>query len=147
MRTRHAAALLGCLLAFGGCILPARSYGAYEEKAATTAHAVLSAVGVARYAVKMSEENTAFAAFVTTMLDEAEDDASSASSTFDSIQPPDERSQQLSASLEGIVEPAVKAITELRIAARGGHTGEFGEQKASLAKATEDLDVFLKDHT
>ena len=146
-RMRGRAFLVACaLVACAGCVLPARSFGAFEEKAAKTAETVASAVQNANLAVSLAINRKAFSPYITTLLDESEDDASSAQSTFGSIQPPDDRSLALSETLEAIVEPAVNTLTRLRIAARAGRFDEMPSARASLAHAAEQLDGFLKAH-
>ena len=138
-----AAALLTC----AACVLPARSFGAYEEKAATTAEAVASAVQNANLAVSLAEQRKAYAPYITTLLNESEDDASSAQSTLGSIQPPDDESMALFSKLDPVLEEAVKAITDLRIAARGGRMDDLARGRGPLRDAAAKLDAFLKEHT
>jgi hypothetical protein len=145
MRIRPVVAA-ACLLLFASCVLPARSFGAYEEKAATTADAVLSAVENARLAIKAAREDRAFAPYVTTLLDEAEQDASGAQGTFGSIQPPDDMSAALSDRLGPLLEHAVKAIGDLREAARGGRMADLARGETPLARASKDLGAFLEAH-
>jgi hypothetical protein len=145
MRTRAivaAVALLGC----ASCVLPARSYGAYEEKAATTAEAVASAVQNANLAISLAVRRNAFAPYITTLLDESENDASSAQETLGSIQPPDDRSLSLFGELDPVLDGAVKALSDLRIAARRGRLEDLPRGRVPLRDAATKLDAFLKEH-
>ena len=145
MRTRLLTATTA-LLVCAACILPARSFGAFEEKAAATAEAVVSAVQNANLAIALAEQRKAFSPYITTLLDESEDDASSARSTFGSIQPPDDRSIALAETLDAIVEPAVDTLSELRVAARRGRLHELPRARSALAVAAAKLDGFLTTH-
>jgi hypothetical protein len=135
-----AAALSAC----SACVLPARSFGAYEEKAVTTAEAVASAVQNANLAVSLAAQRRAFAPYITTLLDESENDASSAQSTFGSIQPPDDHAIALFGELDPILEDAVHTISALRIAARGGRLDVLPRGRGALRGAATKLDAFLK---
>ena len=135
------------LLSTGACILPARSFGAYEEKAATTAEAVLSAVEEARLVIRLSAERKGFAAYMTTLIDEAEDDASSAQSTFESIQPPDDSSRALADALAPFLDAAVGAIEDMRVAARSGRLHELPRAHSTLHYASSGLKRFLEEHS
>jgi hypothetical protein len=138
--------LVACLLCMSACVLPARSYGAYEEKAANTAEAVLSAVGNAGLAVKASEGSKAYAPYITTLLDESEADASGAAETLTSIQPPDDASLSLFDDLEPTLADATSTLTDLRIAARTGRIGELGRIARPLDDVTQALNAFLDEH-
>jgi hypothetical protein len=145
MRGRVALAA-SALVACAGCILPARSFGAYEEKAAATAETVASAVQNANLAVSLADKRDAFTPYITTLLQESEDDASSAQSTFESIQPPDDASIELADALGTILDGAVDTLGELRVAARRGRFDELPGARPALADAATRLDAFLKAH-
>ncbi len=138
--------MTACALLCTSCVLPARSFGAYEEKAATTAESVLSAVETTRLALKAALEDKALGAYTTIMFDEAEEAASGATSTLISIQPPDDRSRRLLDEIEPVLNDAVDAITALRVAARGGESDEFRMWLEPLAKASADLNEFVDSH-
>jgi hypothetical protein len=135
-----------CFLGLAGCVLPARSYGAFEEKAATTAQAAISAIETAQLAIRVAQEHRAFAASIAVTLDEAENDASSAQSTLGSIQPPDNRSRAVSDELDSILDPAIKVLTDLRIDARADRLDELARGEAPLHAATDKLTAFLEAH-
>jgi hypothetical protein len=136
------AALLGC----SACVLPARSFGAYEEKAATTAEAVVSAVQNANLAISLAVQEKAFSPYITTLFVESEQDASSAQSTLGSIQPPDDRGIALFHALDATLDEAVGTLEALRISARRGRFDELPRARTALRDATAKLDEFLKAH-
>ena len=146
MRVRTSV-LLCALTLCTSCVLPARSAGAYEEKAATTARAVLSAVEDSRLAISAALRERAFAPSLTVMFGENEGDASSAIDTLGSIQPPDDESQQLFDELDGIVQPAVDALRDLRILARGGKLALVHGDEAALEVASDHLNAFIEAHS
>src|SRR2546430_1498099 len=91
-------------LGLSGCVAPARTYTAYEGQAADTAGTVRSAVESARLAASVAGRNDAFAPYLSVILGEAEGDASSARGLFDSIQPPDPRSDRMRATLDRLMD-------------------------------------------
>src|SRR4051794_32290076 len=98
---------------------PARSYPRYEEKAAATADAALSAVRTATLVVDGAVSGDLFGPYPSVMLSEAEAAATGAQSTFSSIQPPAGRaSEQLRRTTDDLLQRAVDELTDLRIEAR-----------------------------
>jgi len=135
------------MLAFGSaCVAPARSYGAYEGKAASTAEDALSAVETARLAVTASAEHKVFAPYLSIVLSESEDAASSVQGTFDSVQPPDSRSDKLRSDLDDRLQPAVSVLADLRIAVRRGKIAELLSKLGDLSKAADSLREFHEAH-
>jgi hypothetical protein len=134
------------LISCAGCVLPARSFGAYEEKSATTAEAVLSAVETARYALQISAQDRATGAYVTVLLDESESGADGAASTLASIQPPDADSRELYDEIEPTLDRAVSVLTDLRVAARGGRLADLPGGESVLGEIADDLNAFVDAH-
>jgi hypothetical protein len=139
MRRRFATAAL--LVTLAGCVGPARTFHAFEEKAARTAEAAGSAVETALLAAGAAHEARAFGPYLSVMLSEAEKDASSAQATFDSIQPPNTASDELRAQLDELLAKAVGILSELRIKARRGELAAL----AAVAAPLEDLGRRLAD--
>jgi len=139
--------LVAATVVFGsGCVSPARSYGAYENKAETTASDALSAVETARLAVVAASKRQAFAPFLSVVLGEAEDKASSVQATFDSLQPPDERSDKLRSELDDALQSAVSLLADLRIAVRGGRLEVLPGKLGDLTSAAGALRTFQEAH-
>jgi hypothetical protein len=126
-----------------GCVQPvgpARTFGAYQDKAKDTAETVLSSIETDRLAVQVAGDGNAFPPYLSVLTSNAEEDASNAQSTFESIQPPDERADRLRARLGRLLTRATNALAEVRIAARRADFGElarFGEQLERLARQVE----------
>jgi hypothetical protein len=133
-------ALVALALALTACVAPASSFAAYEEDAVNTTETVLSAVETARLTVRISD-GKAFPPTVTILFEEAEDDAAGAQSTFDSVQPPDERSDRLREDLDRLLSEAVTTLADLRIAARRSEL----ETLPSIAEPLESLSTRLED--
>src|SRR4051794_40330694 len=117
-RVRVVAPAVAVLVALtAGCVQPlgpARTYNDYAHKAKTTAESVISALGVANLAAQAAKRDRALPPYLSVLLEEAEDDASGAESTFSKIQPPDERSDKLRDDLSPIVGDAVDTLSAMR---------------------------------
>jgi hypothetical protein len=137
---------LAILLLLGACTGPVRSVNVYESKAGETAEAVASAVETAGLAVDAAREHKAHGRYLTQVLVEAEEDAGSAQGTFDGIQPPDQRADELRDRLDELLTEATGTLAELRIAARRGELAELPELAAPLTKLADQLHAFAEEH-
>jgi hypothetical protein len=137
---------LAILLLLGACTGPVRSTNVYESKAGATAETVASAVETARLAVDAGSQDKAFGRYLTQVLAEAEQDADVAQGTFDAIQPPDGRADELRGHLDELLGQASDTLAELRIAARRGHTAELAAPGAPLAELAGKLHAFAEAH-
>ena len=139
------------VLAFvaAGCIKtvsPARTFDAYEHKAKDTAESVLSSVQTARLGARVGTDCDAFGPYVSVLLSNAEDSASHAHSTFDSVQPPDARSDRVRARLGRLLNRADDHLSQLRIAARRGELDALARVARPLTPLARDLEQFVARH-
>jgi hypothetical protein len=134
------------LLLVGACTGPVRSSEVYESKAGQTAATAASAVQTAALAVDAAKGDKAFGRYLTQLLVEAEEDAGSAQGTFDGIQPPDQRADQLRSRLDDLLTQATGTLAELRVAARRGRFAELPELAKPLPGVAAKLDDFAKAH-
>jgi len=134
------------LLLVGACTGPVRSSEVYESKAGQTAATAASAVQTAALAVDAAKGDKAFGRYLTQLLVEAEEDAGSAQGTFDGIQPPDQRADQLRSRLDDLLTEATGTLAELRVAARRGRFAELPELAEPLPGVAAKLDDFAKAH-
>ena len=134
------------LLLVGACTGPVRSSDVYESKAGQTAATAASAVQTAALAVDAAKGDKAFGRYLTQLLVEAEEDAGSAQGTFDGIQPPDQRADELRSRLDDLLTEATGTLAELRVAARRGRFAELPELARPLPGVAAKLDDFAKAH-
>jgi len=135
--------------ALGACVQPvgpARTFDSYERKASDTASTALSAVQTGRLGAQTAKHDDTFAPYLAVLVSEAEDEASSAQTTFDSVQPPSDKSDKLRDDLDPLLTRAVDALSQARIAARRADFDEVAEQEPKLAKSARELDRFLEAH-
>src|SRR4029450_5038281 len=117
--------VVAAMLLVGACTGPVRSSPGYESKAGQTAAVAASAVQTALLAVGPAKDDKGYGRYLTQVLVEAEEDAGSAQGTFDGIQPPDDRADELRASLDDLLSDATDTLADLRIAARRGRLAEL----------------------
>jgi alkanesulfonate monooxygenase SsuD/methylene tetrahydromethanopterin reductase-like flavin-dependent oxidoreductase (luciferase family) len=139
-------ALAVTLLALTACVGPARSFGSYEGKAGATADDMRAAVGTASLAAELAGRDRAFAPYLSVVLADAEEDASAVQGAFDSIQPPDTRSDRLRGRLDAMLSQAVSTLGQLRIAARRGKLGLLPDLARALPALSARLDAFAEAH-
>ena|SRR5829696_261484 len=138
--------VVAVMLLVGGCTGPVRSSPVYESKAGQTAEVVASAVQTALLAVDAAMDGKAYGRYLTQVLVEAEEDAGAAQGTFDGIQPPDDRADELRARLDELLGDATDALADLRIAARRGRFAELPELARPLPEVAAKLDEFAEAH-
>jgi hypothetical protein len=138
--------LAAVVLSCAACVAPARSFDAYEGKAAATAETAGSAVETALLTVDIVDRDGLFAPNVSILVQEAEQDASSAADAFSSIQPSDPASDALRARLEELLRPAVGGLAQLRIAARRGELETLDELARPLRDVADGLEQFAEEH-
>jgi hypothetical protein len=145
MIRRVVAVVLSSLVAVG-CVGPSRSAKDYELKAANTAESVVSALGTAKLALKLAQDDKAYANSLTVMFAEAEEDASATADSFDSVQPPDHASDELRDRLDALLEDATAMLGTFRIAARRGHLKAIASAEKDLIELIDKLDEFESQH-
>jgi hypothetical protein len=125
---------------------PARTFDKYRGKAVTTAESSQSDVETVLLAADAASRGNAFGSFVTTVVVDAEDGLSGRQGTFDSIQPPDARADELGAELDGILNTALEHVTDVRIAARRGELGDLARIAEPLRGDARALQAFAERH-
>ena len=134
-------------VSLAACVGPAGDFAAYEEKAKESAEAVLSAVETARLSVLTASRNGAFGPYTSVLLTETEEDAGSAQATFESIQPPDGRSDAIREELDALFTRAVSALADLRISARRSEPQQVRGMGRALAPIARALESFVAAHS
>jgi hypothetical protein len=137
-----AVSLAACVQPVG----PARTFDSYEHKAKHTAETALSAVQTGRLGAQSARRDDTFAPYLAVLVSDAENSASGAQTTFDSVQPPNDKSDNLRNDLDPLLTRAVDALSQARIAARRADFNEVAEQEPKLAKSARKLDRFVKAH-
>jgi len=142
----RALAVAVALVLLPACAPTARTPSVFQAKAANAAESVSSAVASELVLLRAVRAGHTTAAYVSTATSHAEDDASSAVSSFLSIQPPDDDSSQLRGELSDLLDTAVSALGDARIAGRRGDTTALLAMEPRLTAARRALDDFTAQH-
>jgi hypothetical protein len=122
------------------CVGPARTDHEYAGKAAHTADDVRMAVETDIVGIQAAHRFGLQSPYVSTLLAEADDDATAAQSTFASIQPPSTKSDRVRNLTTALVGDAVDLLDQVRITARRGHMARLQGSVADLERLATDLD-------
>ncbi len=128
------------------CVGSSRDDTDYQKKAVATTEHVRSSVRTVQLAVQAAGEDDAFGPFLSRVISQAEDDASSALNGFGSIQPPSARSDQLRDAVDQTASGAIDLLAKARIAARRNDLGALTMLADSLVRTGDQLEQFAKDH-
>jgi hypothetical protein len=136
--------LVGCVSHPVG---PARNFATYQDKAATTAEAALSAVSTTILAAETGSGGKAFGTYLSVLVSEQEDELAGVQGTFASIQPPDQRAEALRTQLNDILQPALDDVTQVRITVRRGRLDDLADVARPLEDDRRRLKSFVEAHT
>ena len=125
---------------------PARTFAKYEGKATTTAASALSAVESTRLAAQTAGKGKALGPYTSVLVSEQEETLGGLQSTFDSIQPPDERADALRDELDQLLSDAGTHVAAVRIAARRGTLRGLETVAAPLDEDAKKLTAFQDQH-
>ena len=134
------------LLLGGGCVGSARGETDYQKKAVATTEHVRSSVRTVQLAVEAAGENNAFGPFLSRVISQAEDDASSALNGFDTIQPPSDTADQLRDDVDQLASDSIDLLAQARIAIRRSDLEGLLGLKDLLVQAGDTLEQFGEDH-
>ena len=135
-----------CAAVTVSCVGPARTFDAYEADAVATAEDVRSAAATALLAVDVSQADRTSANYLTVVLVDAEAAGSSAQSQFESVQPPGEDADDLSAELTPLLERVNGTLTELRVTVRRSEIARLPSLAQPLESLVDRLDRFAREH-
>jgi hypothetical protein len=124
----------------------ARGETDYQKKAVATTEHVRSSVRTVELAVQAAGEDDAFGPYLARVISQAEDDASSALNSFETVQPPSEDADQLRDEVDEIASDAISHLAEARIAIRRGDIESLTDLADVLTRAGDDLEQFGEDH-
>jgi hypothetical protein len=125
---------------------PARDYASYERKARTTAESARSAIATVRLLAESAADGKVFGTYASVTVSEQEDALLGTEGTFASIQPPDQRSDELRAELTGLLATAAEHVTAVRIEIRRGNLDDLDRFVPELLADEEALSTFLSEH-
>lgn len=126
---------------------PARSYEGFARKAKTSAEAALTAVETVRLAAENASDGRAFGPYTAVTVSEQEDSLSGVQGTFDSIQPPGDRADELRDELDELLSNALDHVADVRVAARRGQLKSLADVAQPLTDDAAALDQFIAEQS
>lgn len=151
MRSRVGEAVaVGLLVLAAGCsshpVGPARTYAAFEGKAATTAESALSSVESVRLAAGAGADDHAPGPFLGRVVSDQEEALAGVQGTFGSIQPPGDRADRLRAELDELLSSSSDHVAAVRVAIRRGQLGRLRDVAEPLDEDAAALRRFVEAH-
>ena len=147
---RRGTVALAALLLAGSCtqhpVGPARTFGGYEAKAATTAESARSSVETVRLAAEAGDDHGGFGPYLSVLVSDQEESLAGVGDTFRSIQSPNEDGDALGDELDGLLGSALTHVTEVRTALRRGQLAGLRDVASPLADDSRALERFVEDH-
>ena len=134
------ALLIFSAFTLSACVGPVRSFETFEGKAAGTADTILSSVQTAKLAADLTASGKASGPYVSVVVADAEQGAESARAAFDSIQPPDQTSDELRGRADALFARAISTISMMRIAARREDVATIQRLGRALQQFTAPLE-------
>jgi hypothetical protein len=141
-----AAIVTGTLVFGASCVGSARGEVDYQKKAVATTEQVRSSVRTVQLAIQAAAEDDAFGPYLSRVISQAEDDANSAVSGFETIQPPSEQADDLRDDVEEVTSDALDLLADARIAARRSDRQGLTDLADFITQAGDDLEQFGEDH-
>jgi hypothetical protein len=132
-----AVAVVAGLSSLGACAGRVSSAEDYRHKAAQTSKAMVSALETARLAAEQLLAGRSLGNYGDVVVSQAEQDAQSIQTAFDTRQPPDARSRALRQTVDQPLQDGSSALTDLRIAVRDAN-------EAAIRRALAGLDDPLR---
>ena len=129
--------LLSFLLS--SCAAPTTSSGSYRDKAQLSAQTMASIVSSADLAASLQLQGRSLSSVTNINVSDAESDADSVVSTFDSRQPPDAESTKLMQKVDTPLQAASSGLTQLRIAVRSRNATAMRRAIRSLSGPLKQL--------
>jgi hypothetical protein len=123
---------------------PARTYGKYHGKAVTTAEAALSDVQTSLLVARSAAAGNIIGPYAARVVSDSEDALSGVQGTFDSVQPPDARADELQQRLDALLGDALEHVYDLRVAARRGALNATAQIQHELADDAAKLMSFIE---
>lgn len=128
------------------CVGSARGTTDYTRKAVSTTEHIRSSVRTVQLAIQAAADDDAFGPYLSRVISQAEDDASSALSSFESIQPPDEQSDELRDDVEQLSSDAIDVLAKARIASRRSDVQALTALAQNVQQAGDTLEQFGQEH-
>ncbi|MEA2716690.1 MAG: hypothetical protein QOI99_1007 [Actinomycetota bacterium] len=130
----------------GGCVGSSRATVDYQRKAVATTELVESSVRTVELAAQAAGDRRAFGPYLSRVVGQAEDDATSALGGFETVQPPADESDDLRTQVEQLASDAIDVLAEARITIRRDDVDGLAALAEPLRDAGDQLEQFGEEH-
>lgn len=126
-----------------GCVGPTVTDGGYRAKTSGALQDISSALATATLTMRLEHDGRTTLSLTDTSISQAESEASSAQSSWESRQPPSGAALELHDDVQQAMQDAVSALQDLRIAYRSGDQNGVREALDEIDKAGDDIDTAI----
>jgi hypothetical protein len=134
------------VLTASSCVGAAKSFDVYEAKATHSVQQALSALETVRAAMDQAAADRSFGPTLSSTMHDAEEDVSTAQGHFESIQPPDARSDALRSEAGDLLSRAADDVQRARISMRRGDLRALLGLRRELDRLSQTLNRFVERH-
>jgi hypothetical protein len=127
------------------CAGPSGTTDDFRHKVSRTVATFASDVQTAILTSQLVLDHRMTLAYAATTVSQVEDDASSAENTLDSRQPPTTAAHNLLERADQVLQPAMSAISDTRIALRAHNAGQLPTLLEQLTSARKQLEKLYRD--
>lgn len=132
-------------MALAGCVGPAVTDGGYRAKTAGALQNIASALATAKLTMQLERAGRMTFALTDTSISQAESDASSAQSSWETRQPPSPAALKIHDAVQQPMQDAVSALEDLRITYRNGDDKGIGDALGEVDKAGTAIDKAIRE--
>ncbi|MDQ1706281.1 MAG: hypothetical protein QOF18_2647 [Frankiaceae bacterium] len=141
MGTRSVVGWLALLVvSAAACAGPSGTTDDFRHKVSRTAASIDSDVQTALLTAQLALRERLALPYAATTISQVEDDATSAQSTLDTRQPPTTAAHDLLQHADTVLQPAISALTDTRIALRARNIDQLPALIRRLQGANHDLE-------
>jgi hypothetical protein len=133
------------LLATAACAGPTVTEGGYRAKTAGALQDISSALATAQLTMQLQRDGRMTLALTDTSISQAESDAASAQSSWQTRQPPTQSSRHLFDQVRQPMQDAVSALQDLRIAYRDSDTAGTDKALTEINQSTNEIDTAIQE--
>ncbi|MGE5156310.1 MAG: hypothetical protein ACM3JP_02315 [Betaproteobacteria bacterium] len=136
--------VLALTMAITACAGPTVTDGGYRAKTSGTLQVISSALATATLTMRLERNGRSALALTDTSLSQAESDATSAQSSWETRQPPSSGALLLHDHVQQPMQDAVSALEDLRIAFRNDDAESVDMALGEINKATDEIDKAIR---
>jgi hypothetical protein len=132
-------------IALSACVGPTVTDDGYRAKTSGSLQVISSALATAALTMQLEQAGRMTVQLTDTSISQAESDAASAQSSWQTRQPPSTAALALHDQVQQPMQDAVSALQDLRIAYRHGDADGIAKALSDIDKAKEEIDKAIEE--